>query len=75
MEWKDRKEGKTRGLEKRVNQKEEKRERLVEVGEGEGWEMWGKGGWMRGGERLKEGRMKCSDRGMCEMIHKLFGVG
>ena len=26
-EWKDRKEGKTRGLEKRVNQKKEKRER------------------------------------------------
>ena len=52
-EWKDRKEGKTRGLEKRVNQKEEKRERLVEVGEGEDLEMWGKGGWMRGGERIK----------------------
>ena len=52
-QWKDRKEGKTRGLEKRVNQKEEKRERLVEVGEGEDWEMWGKGGWMRGGERIK----------------------
>ena len=52
-EWKDRKEGKTRGLEKRVNQKEEKRERLVEVGKGEDWEMWGKGGWMRRGERIK----------------------
>ena len=26
-EWKDRKEGKTRGLEKRVNQKKEKSER------------------------------------------------
>ena len=33
--------------------KEGKRERLVEVGEGEDWEMWGKGGWMRGGERIK----------------------
>ena len=52
-EWKDGKEGKTRGLEKRVNQKKDKRERLVEVGEGEDWEMWGKGGWMRGGERIK----------------------
>ena len=70
-QWKDRKEGKTRGLEKRVNQKEEKRERL---GEGEDLEMWGKGGWMRGGRGLKEGRIKCSDRRMCEMIHKLFGV-
>ena len=40
-------------MEKRVNQKEEKRESLVEVGEGEDWEMWGKGGWMRGGERIK----------------------
>ena len=51
--WKDKKEGKTRGLEKRVNEKKEKRERLVEVGEGEDWEMWGKEGWMRGRERMK----------------------
>ena len=43
-EWKDRKKGKTRGLEKRVNQKKEKRERSVEVEEGEDWEMWSKGG-------------------------------
>ena len=36
-----------------MNEKKEKRERLVEVGGGEHWEMWGKEGWMRGRERMK----------------------
>ena len=40
-------------MEKRVNEKKEKRERLVEVGGGEDWGMWGKEGWMRGRERMK----------------------
>ena len=66
-EWKDRKEGKTRGLEKRVHQKKEKK---GEIEVGEDWEMWLKGGWKRGrmgwredGRRLKEGGIKWSDRG------------